>query len=244
MIQVIDRSFDIIEFLAMQPEEDFSLSQIAEACGIQKTTAVNILQSLEARGYVAHHGRMKGYHLGYKVYAISGTAAFAKRIEAVSQPEIEAVFNEFSETVVLATERRGKRVIISNVECQQGITARVSHSDDLYRAATGRIMLAYYPEKKLNVLINRIGLPDPFSWEGIYSRENLLDELAAIREEGVSVVYGQFDIIGIAVPILVGSNIVASLGVCLPAYRCSTSTLMLMRDTLDRCAARIAAKLK
>jgi len=244
MIQVIDRAFDIIEFLAMQPEEDFSLSQISEACGIQKTTAVNILKSLESRGYVSHQGRMKGYHLGYKVYSLSGTLAFSKKIEAVARPEIEDVFNEFSETVVLATERRGKRVIINSVECQQGITARVSHSDDLYRAATGRIMLAFYPEKKARVIIDRIGLPDPSSWDGIYSREILMDELAAIREEGVSVSFGQFDIVGIAVPIMVGDNIVASLGVCLPAYRSTTSTLMLIRDTLDRCAKRIGAKLQ
>lgn len=244
MIQVIDRAFDIIEFLAMQPDEDFTLAQIAEACDIQKTTAVNILKTLEARGVVSHHGRMKGYHLGYKMYSLSGTLAFSKKLEAVARPEIESTFQEFSETVVLATERRGKRVIISNIECQQGITARVSHSDDLYRAATGRIMLAYYPEKKLHVLINRIGLPDSYAWEGIYSIENLLEELAAIREEGVSVVYGQFDIVGIAVPIMVGENIVASLGVCLPAYRCSTSTLMLIRETLDKAAARIGAKLQ
>lgn len=244
MIQVIDRAFDIIDFLAMQPDEDFSLSQIADACGIQKTTAVNILKTLEARGYVSHQGRMKGYHLGYKVYSISGTLAFAKKIEAVSQPELETVFQEFSETVVLATERRGKRVIISNVECQQGITARVAHSDNLYTAATGRIMLAFYPEKKIQVIINRIGLPDAFSWDGIYSKESLFEELKGIREEGVSVVFGQFDIVGIAVPIMVGKNIVASLGVCLPAYRCSSQKILIIRDTLDKCAARIGSKLQ
>lgn len=244
MIQVIDRAFDIVEFLAMQPEEDFTLAQISDACGIQKTTAVNILKSLEARGYVSHQGRMKGYHLGYKVYAISGTTAFSKKIDSLARPEIEAVFDEFSETVVLATENRGKRIVINSVECQQGITARVSHSDDIYRSATGRIMLAFYPEKKARVIIDRIGLPDPTSWEGIYSREMLFEELAAIREEGVSVTYGQFDIVGIAVPITVGGNVVASLGVCLPAYRSTSSILMLIRDTLDRCAARIGAKLK
>lgn len=244
MIQVIDRAFDIIEYLSLQPEEDFTLSQIAQACGIQKTTAVNILKTLEARGYVSHQGRMKGYHLGYKVYSISGTVAFSKKVDAVARPELDAVFNEFSETVVLATERRGKRIIINSVECQQGITARVSHSDDLYRSATGRIMLAFYPEKKSRVIIDRIGLPDPSAWDGIYSRESLQDELAAIRQEGVSVTFGQFDIVGIAVPIMVGDNIVASLGVCLPAYRCTPSTLVLIRDTLEKSAARIGSKLQ
>ena len=244
MIQVIERAFDILEFLSLQPDEDFTLAQIAENCGLQKTTAVNILKTLETRGYVSHQGRMKGYRLGFKAYTISGTVAFVKKIEAVAKNDLEAVFEEFSETVVLATERRGKRIIISNIECQHGITARVSHSDDLYCAATGRVMLASYPEKKAKAIIGRIGLPDPSSWPDIYSYETLCEELRQIRDEGVSVIYGRYDIVGIAVPIKVGNTVVASVGICLPAYRTTPTSLILMRDTLDKCAARIGAKLK
>lgn len=243
MIQVLGRTFDILDFLAANQGEMVTLSQIEEACGIQKTTLSNILKTLEESGYVTHPQKRKGYRLGYKFYMMAGSQFVFKKLEEISSDEMRLLYDIFKETIVLACEHGGKRLVLKVVECTEGITARISHSDDLYQSATGRVILANYPENKVRTIVSQIGLPSEHSWSDVRSQEDLYRELATIRKEGFSVTSDHLDIIGIAVPILCGRDPVASLGVCLPKFRCTTSKITLIHNVLDECALSISKKI-
>ena len=243
MIQVLKRSFDILDFLALNQGDMVTLSQIEEACGIQKTTLSNILKTLEGSGYVTHPRKRKGYRLGYKFYIMAGSQFVFRKLEEISADEMRLLYDIFKETIVLATEHGGKRLVLKVVECPEGITARISHSDDLYESATGRVMLANYPENKVRTIVSQIGLPSQKAWSDALSPEALKRELALIRKEGFSITSDHLDIIGIAVPILCGSDPVASLGVCLPKFRCTTSKITLIRNVLDECALSLGKKI-
>lgn len=240
MIQVIDRALDILEYLALKPEEESQLSRIAEYCALNKTTTANILKALENRGYISHPGKKRGYSLGYKASTLAWAQGFFDRITRTASEEVQRLFEEFSETVVLATEHRDRRIILSNLECQVGITARISHSDDLYRSATGRVILACGPEDRAKAIVERLGLPSPESWEGMDSTKKLFTELRRIREDGYSVKFGKNEIVGIAVPIFLKESPVASIGICLPEYRCNPVKLSFMLSSLNESSARIS----
>ena len=243
MIQVLNRTFDILDFLAANQGEMVTLSQIEEASGIQKTTLSNILKTLEESGYVTHPRKRKGYRLGYKFYMMAGSQFVFNKLEEISADEMRLLYDIFNETIVLACEYGAKRRVLKVVECTEGITARISHSDDLYQSATGRVILAYYPENKVHTIVSQRGLPSQESWAGISSREDLERELSVIRTEGFSVTSDHLDIIGIAVPILCGRDPVASLGVCLPKFRCTTSKITLIHNVLGECARSISKKI-
>lgn len=243
MIQVLDRAFEVLEFLSSAEGNTATLSQMEAATGIQKTTLSNILKTLETAGYVAHPQKRKGYRLGYRLYLLAGPDFIFNKIEILARDEVKLLHDVFAETVVLASEKDGQRVIIKVMECQEGITARIPHSKDLYLSATGRVMLANYPENRIRSIIARIGLPSPRNWDGIRSEEDLMRELAVIRNDGFCVSADHADIKGIAVPIVVGKLPVAAIGVCIPKFRCTTSKVTLVKHVLDECALSLQKKI-
>ncbi len=243
MIQVIDRAFEVLEFLSSAEGNMASLSQIEAATGIQKTTLSNILKTLEKEGYVAHPQKRKGYRLGYRLFMLAGPDFALRKIESIAQEELKLLHDVFSETVVLAAEQNGRRVVLKVLECQEGITARISHSSDIYQSATGRIILAHYGENRVRSIVGHIGLPSPQNWHGIQSEEDLLRELAAIRQDGFCVSSDHTDVKGIAVPVIVGKIPVASIGVCIPKFRCTANKITLVRHVLDECARSLQKKI-
>ena len=244
MIQVLERAFSVLDYLSADPDRLAGLSEIAQACGIQKTTLANILNTLESAGYVVRPQKRKGYRLGYKYYMQAGPAYVYEKWKELSAEEVKRIYDIFEETVVLATEYGGQRRVLNLMECHEGITARIPHSADIYQSATGRIILAYYPEHKIREIVSRVGLPSHESWEGIDSVDALLEGLAEIREKGISTTIFREHMLGVGVPVLVGGWPIASIGVCLPRFRCSESRLGIIHEVLDECAASIAEKVR
>ena len=218
MIQVIDRALNILELLGSDPNRSFPLAEIAENIGLQKTTCANILQSLCCRDYVEHRTRPTGYKLGYKAFRLVNSPVYYDTLKNIAAEQMDALFNAVGETAVLAVLVNGRRIVISVKECQQGITARIKHSANLYRAATGRVIIANYPREKASRLIDRIGLPDPADWSDIATKSQLESALESIRNEKFCEVPGT-DIIGIALPIHRNGIAIASIGVCVPLFR-------------------------
>ena len=144
----------------------------------------------------------------------------------------------------LATEYGGQRRVLNLMECHEGITARIPHSADIYQSATGRIILAYYPEHKIREIVSRVGLPSHETWEGIDSVDALLEGLAEIREKGISTTIFREHMLGVAVPVLVGGWPIASIGMCLPRCRCSEPRLGIIHEVLGECATSIAEKVR
>lgn len=243
MIQVIERAFEVLVYLASAQGKTASLSQIQAATGIQKTTLSNILKTMEQTGFVAHPQKRKGYRMGYKMYMLAGPQYFFEKIGTLAADEMKLLHDVFSETVVLAAEQDGRRVVLRVLECQEGITARISHSNDIYQSATGRVILANYPEDQLHRVVSSSGLPSANSWHGILSEEDLQRELAIIRNNGFSVSNDHPDIKGIAVPVIVGHTTVVAIGVCLPKFRCTISKVTLIKHVLDECALSLAKKI-
>lgn len=221
MIQVIDRSFDILELLGSCPEEGRPLSYISEKVGLKKTTCSNILRTLLDRGYVEQTDGKRNYKLGFKAYKLVGAPKFHERLAELSRDALQCLFLDTCETVVLATIEGSRRIVVSQIELTTGITARIHHSNTIYRSATGRVILAWYPEKKFNLTLDRIGLPDVADWPEVTSREELVAQLKDIRESGYAEVGTHGEIVGLAVPLFKDGVVIASVGVCLPAFRFS-----------------------
>src|SRR6478735_12221347 len=68
------RSAAILNFLAANPSEGFTLSEMAERLGINVASMHALLGALTDAGYLARHPRLRTYTLGPSVVAL-GTAA-------------------------------------------------------------------------------------------------------------------------------------------------------------------------
>ena len=242
MIQVIDRALNILELLGADPTRSFPLAEIAETTGLQKTTCANILQSLCGRDYVEHRTRPAGYKLGYKAFRLVNSPVYYDALKNIAAEQMDALFNAVGETAVLAVLINGRRIVISVKECQQGITARIKHSANLYRSATGRVILASYQKEKASRLIDRIGLPDPADWEEISTKDQLKSALQVIQQEKFCEVRSS-DIIGLAMPIIRNGIAIASIGVCVPLFRFDDYKRDSIKKSLEAAAKSIEDKI-
>lgn len=244
MIQVIDRSLDILEFLGSDAETAKPLSEISERTGIKKTTCSNIMKTLLERGYVEQTGGRRDYKLGFKAYKLVGAPKFHEKLSALAHDALQTLYFDTAETVVLATIEGSKRVVIADIELTSGITARINHSNTIYRSATGRMILACYPKKKLDTTLDRIGLPDIADWPEVRTREQLYAALTRIKEQGIAVTDGNGEIMGIAVPLFKDGQVIASIGVCLPAFRYCGEKVSRIKIALGLAAKTIAKELE
>ncbi len=69
-----DRSVAVLELLADNPDERFTLSEVARRCGLNKATAHALLSALTAHGILLRHPDEKRYSLGPRLVAIGDAA--------------------------------------------------------------------------------------------------------------------------------------------------------------------------
>jgi DNA-binding IclR family transcriptional regulator len=69
-----DRSVAVLELLADNPDERFTLSEVARRCGLNKATAHALLSALTAHGILLRHPDEKRYSLGPRLIAIGDAA--------------------------------------------------------------------------------------------------------------------------------------------------------------------------
>jgi DNA-binding IclR family transcriptional regulator len=126
---------------------------------------------------------------------------------------------EVRETVLLATMERGKRSILCQVNGNEVFQIRDQFllRQDVYRTATGRLLLAHLSPEELRSFVAGNGLPGEGQWPEAASKVKLAAALERIRSEGKVITLA--DLVGVAFPIFESGRVVAALGLFLPRER-------------------------
>ena len=243
MIQVLDKAFNILEYLSWDASREIPLGEIAGALNMDKGTCANILKTLCMRGYVDQESPRKGYKLGYMVFRLGDPYVNKEELTRKAMEEVDKLGARLNEVVLLSVLKQDKRVVMYGTIPDQDLVVRTSREIPVYRATTGRMILAYTSSEERVRFVRKYGLPKPGDWEGIESFEDLLKELDRTREAGWRVDLNKNMIAGMAVPVWKGNKVVASLGVYLPEVRFTPQKHVEMLDDLRRTADAIRMKL-
>lgn len=221
MIQVIHRAFNIMEVIAGDNEKEWGLSEIADSLGLNHGTCANILKTLVQRGYVEQAGSKKGYKLGYMTYQLTNANGYSMELVNAAQTLMDELRDEINETVILSVVKNGKRVLVHEALCDQEVQVRTTLESSVYRATTGRVILAHYSPKELDDFIEKTGLPSPEDWPEITNKSELIRSLNDTRKKTVEITWNSHHVVGLATPIFKKNKVIASLGVYLPDIRFS-----------------------
>ncbi len=219
MIQVLHRAFDILELLAREPENSFTLSEIANELGLNHATCANILKTMVQRQYIEQIGPKKGYHLGPMSFSLTGNFTYKRDLVRLAEPAMQSLRKAIDETVILAILKDDKRVLIGELHSDQDIQVRTTKEKNAYDTATGRLLISWLPDKERAAHIKKYGLPAPEIWPEIKSEADLEAAFGKIREAGFSTQVSSRQIIGLAVPVRRKDVVIAALGVFLPVFR-------------------------
>ena len=122
---------------------------------------------------------------------------------------------------LLAVIQDNNRVLLHEEKSIHELQVVNHRIKELYRASTGRIILACKSKPEQEAHIKKYGLPDKDYWPGIDDEEDFINELNKIRKKQMAIQIAKSNVVGVAVPIFINNEVVASLGVYLPEARFS-----------------------
>jgi DNA-binding IclR family transcriptional regulator len=219
-VQVLSRAATILRLLAADSTGGLTFSELVARAGLPRTTVHRIRYALEHEGFVATDEATGRLRLGPGLLQLG--VASRRNLPAVVKPYLERLSTEINETVDLTVLDGMNVLFIAQIPAPQRalmVVSRVGARFPAFCTANGKALLAQLPVDDLRRRLPR-RLETPARHQTV-TREDLLKELAEVRETGVA--YDREEhhvgICGVGVAIADMDGTMASVSVPMPAAR-------------------------
>jgi DNA-binding IclR family transcriptional regulator len=220
--QSVSRIFVIMESLAVLPA-GATLSELALRTNAPKTSLVGLLSGLTKDGYLTRDASGR-YVLGPQFLALAMKAVAGRELVALVRPVLEKLCAETGETAVLGSLAPDTELVtyLDRVESSNPIRYAVAVGErrDLYCTAMGKLLLAYFDEKRLARYLKK--RRTAFTPTTITETAKLKADLLNIRRRGVSRTHDERveGASGLAAPIFSsGGEVIAAILIAGPSDR-------------------------
>ncbi|TBB14987.1 IclR family transcriptional regulator (plasmid) [Rhizobium ruizarguesonis] len=162
VIQSVRRAFDLLECIAAQPG-GARLSELADGLGLNRSTAHNLLASLEELGYIAQEKKGAAYRLTGKLSRLVRPDAEAEHaLRARIRPVLQAMSAASGESAFLGLVSGVAYLCVDAVQSEQPLhlAVRPGERKPLIADALGHTLLAANAE-----LARTVRAGDPLSWD-------------------------------------------------------------------------------
>lgn len=161
-----------------------SLTEIANAAGLNKTTAFRIVSTLESAGYLKRDPETKRYRPGLKVLQLGFAAISSLEFRQVARPYLQHLSETAKETASLSVLDGMEVVYVDRVRQQQivGVLLGIGSRIPAQCASMGKVMLANLPSEELETLLSQ---PlKPCTPHSLVDRQALEAEFDQVRARG------------------------------------------------------------
>ncbi len=175
LIQSIERAVALLEIIAQQGGAA-RLRDLAVISGLGKTTAHNILQTLEQLGYVHRRLGDMNYYLGGRILNLSRIVGNDYVFRDKMRPVLEQIARESGATVYFAVPSGDKAAYVDIVDLKDPLFAasRLHDREKLEGSSVGLVFLAFVPGLGKRVLATRANALS----------KNILLEIENVRVKG------------------------------------------------------------
>lgn len=184
-IRSVDRVCDILDTIA-NSQGDVTLTDIADATGLPKSSAFRYLTALEVRHYVERDAESLTYRLG-PAFRPQHTLGVSRLIE-FAQPELEHLRDVHGESTNLGI--LDGTMVVHSVVCESRhamrLAARVGDREHVHTTALGKAMCAQLGADRVRAILEAAGMPSRTS-AAITSQEEFFAELDRVRAQGYAV---------------------------------------------------------
>ena len=239
MIQSILKAMNIIEYLALNPNREVPLREIADALEMDLSTCANIIKTLASRGYIQQSAPRCGYKFGYMFYKLTGTAMMHEELTKIARDDVQKLGDSTNESAILSIIKNDKRIVLFHTTPNRELIVRPNIDKSVYSANTGRVILANYTSDHLEKFIIRNNLPTQKEWPSLYKAESpdleFRRRLHKIHKMGYEIDYDSSGIVGFAAPLWRKGHVAGSVGIYLPASRMDNEEkfLRMILDTAE-----------
>lgn len=207
----VGRSFQLLRWMAEQPESQHGVREIAKALGMAPSTVSRALGVLESEGIVSQDQHTGLFGLGLELLRLGQLASAKFDLRKVARPHLQAVVAACNESVFLGVydHNRHQMLRIDTVSSSHPLryVVELDRWTEVYRGASGLSILAFLPaDERAAVYTMAEAQHDPTRpWPG---RETVEKELELIRTRGYACTHGRRipGAVGITAPIFGGSG--------------------------------------
>lgn len=242
VVRAAVRVLDILDLLQDSPE-GATLSGIATAVDLPKSSVFRYLATLESRGYVEQDPKTGVYRFGL-AFLLSHTR-YLQILATRAKPYLEKLRDRFEETINLAVLDGHRLAYLEIVESQKAMrfAARPGDRDPIHSSALGKAMAATMDEADVIEILKTEGMPQRTP-KTITEIDELLAELEAVRERGYALDDRENEEDGrcVAVPVP-GTRAPAAISLSAPAVRFSLEDAREVAQALTETARALATDL-
>ena len=222
MLQTIEKASEVLALFDREHPE-WGVREVAEALGLAKSSAHDLLTSLEQVGLLGKNDDGR-YRLGWRLVTLSETLLATTELRREARPIMEELADQYRETLHLAVLDDTMVVYVDKLEGKQAVRVELtSLGTRLYAhcSALGKVLLAYQSEENVRRIIKVEGLPR-FTANTITDANELEQTLVKVRRQGYATDQEEIlpDLCCIGAPIYNHTGqVIAAISMSIPAYR-------------------------
>jgi DNA-binding IclR family transcriptional regulator len=183
----VKKAFQILQMIADSPS-GLGVSELSKRLNMGKSTVHGITMGLEALGVLVRDPIKKKFNLGYTLLELSRRAYARIEVRDIARGPMERLMEKVGETVFLGIMNGDHVTILDMVEShnEMKITSPPGTRLPLLAAATGKVFLAQFEEKKAKEIIQKMGLAR-FTPKSIFDPKKFLKEAEETKKRGYAI---------------------------------------------------------
>jgi IclR family KDG regulon transcriptional repressor len=235
MLQTIEKASEVLALFDREHSE-WGVRDVAEALGLAKSSAHDLLTSLEQVGLLGKNDEGR-YRLGWRLVMLSETLLATTELRREARPIMEELADQYRETIHLAVLDDSQVVYVDKLEGKQAVRVELtSLGTRLYAhcSALGKVLLAHEPEENVKRIVKLEGLPR-FTANTITDAGELEQALVKVRKQGYATDQEEIlsDLCCIGAPIHDHTGqVIAAISMSVPAYRFQRSQVELRKAVM------------
>ena len=227
-IKSVEKLLQILNCFSLDKRE-WSIKELHEETGLNKSTIYRLLSTLEKHGYMEQNPVNQKYYLGFRFFHLGSIVQNSLDLRQAALPVMKRLAEETKETIELNIIDQNQRICIDKVDSPETVRnfVRVGERNSLHLGASGKILLAHLDRETQRAILQRYGLDEE-------RQRQILQELDKIQQDGYAVTRGERvpGSFAIAVPIRDHTGqVVAGLTMAGPIQRLSDA---LLNDTIGK----------
>lgn len=243
VIQSLVRAIDIIR--CFEDAEELGVTEISRITGLHKSTAFNIISTLERYSYLEKNEPTGKYRLGIELFRM-GTKVQAD-LRKITQPYLEEMVVQFKETVNLVRSDGNYVIYLEKIDSPYSmrISTVVGGRLPVNVTAGGKAILSGLPNNELAAVVSGLPLVQ-FTANTICDQEKLMANITRVRSIGYAEDIEELEIglTCVAAPIFDHTNkAFAAISISGPTSRMHADLRETIGRTLVATTTRISHKL-
>jgi len=180
-VSSVRKALDLLTAFSRNSPE-WSLSALARQCGLPRSTAHNLLRTLQSFDLIHQDPEHRAYRLGPRALELGLAYAQSSQVLAQARPVLRQLVQLTRETVKLGVLSNDQVVVIAAVESTHQLHTRgdIGTRWPLHSTSLGKAILSALPREEAEQLVKRRGMAK-FTRGTVSSWKRLSDELETIR---------------------------------------------------------------